>query len=74
MLSMVKTSDNCQIPNSFDTKLMDRQSVRLKMTDIKGLISHWFYLLVFWMSARVNNTIHIQVQVIKLNSIRIWLC
>jgi len=74
MLSMVKTSDHCQFPDSVDTQLMGRQSVRLKVRDTKELISHWFYLLVFWMSARVNNTIHIQVQVIKLNSIRIWLC
>lgn len=29
-------------------------------------------LLVFWMCTRVNDTIHIQVQIIKLHLIRVW--
>lgn len=30
------------------------------------------YLLVFWMAARMDDAIHIKVQVVKLIVVRVW--
>lgn len=40
-------------------------------SEVKGTV--WKSLLVFWMSTRMNDAVHVQVQVVKLHFIGVGL-